>query len=139
MFIAIAKIIPFFSELKLEFKDKKMPTRIFDRGVVSKDNLNLPGGYENLKYIIMCRPGEEAVFEKDFKESEFSYVKDTKSQVEVSLKTTDDVTYVLCKSKGRSAKETAMRNGREQKLEDELNSTVISLGLKKVTFLSEIQ
>ena len=109
------------NELQLEFKDLKMPTIIFDRGVVSKDNLDLPGLYENLKYIIMCRPGEETVFEKDFKESEFSYVKDTKSKVEVSLKSTDDMTYLLCKSESRSAKETAMRNNREQKLEVELN------------------
>ena len=108
------------NELQLEFKDLKMPTIIFDRGVVSKDNLDLLGLYENLKYIIMCRPGEETVFEKDFKESEFSYVKDTKSKVEVSLKSTDDMTYLLCKSESRSAKETAMRNNREQKLEVEL-------------------
>ncbi len=111
------------NELKLEFEDKKMPTIIFDRGVVSEDNLDLLKQYKNLKYVIMCRPNEEAIFEKDFKESEFKYVKDTKSNVEVSLKQTDDVAYLLCKSESRGAKETAMRNRREQKLEE---------GLKKI-------
>ena len=127
------------NELQFEFKDLKMPTIIFDRGVVSKDNLNLLGRYENLKYIIMCRPGEETVFEKDFKESEFSYVKDTKSKVEVSLKSTDDMTYLLCKSESRSAKETAMRNNREQKLEVELKKIAKNINSARKNGYVEIE
>jgi len=127
------------NELQLEFKDLKMPTIIFDRGVVSKDNLDLLGLYENLKYIIMCRPGEETVFEKDFKESEFSYVKDTKSKVEVSLKSADDMTYLLCKSESRSAKETAMRNNREQKLEVELKKIAKNINRTRKNGYVEIE
>lgn len=110
------------NELKPDFESKEMPTIIFDRGVVSKENLELLGQYENLRYIIMCRPDEEALFEGDFRDGEFKPVEGTKSNVEVSLKSTDDAVYVLCKSEPRNLKETAMRNNKEQKFEEELKN-----------------
>ena len=52
--------------LENNFQDKVMPTIVFDRCVVSKDNLKLLREYDNLKYIIMCRPNEESTFIEDF-------------------------------------------------------------------------
>jgi len=75
--------------LENDFKDKDMPTIIFDRGVVSEDNLKLLREYDNLKYIIMCRPNEETTFIEDFENSnEFNVLKkrEKKSNVEILLK-----------------------------------------------------
>jgi len=52
--------------LEDDFKDKPMPTIIFDRGMVSDDNLKLLNKYDNLKYILMCRPNEESIFTSRF-------------------------------------------------------------------------
>lgn len=127
------------NELNLEFKDEETPTIIFDRGVVSKSNLDLLRQYENLKYIIMCRPSEETIFEEDFQNSEFTLVKGTKSNVEVSLKTTDDAVYLLCKSESRSAKETAMRNKREQRFEEQLKKILKQINRTKKNGYVEIE
>ncbi len=108
-------------ELSDDFKDKLMPTIIFDRGVVSKDNMELICSYENLKYIVMCRPCEEAFFADDFENEEFEAVSGTESIVKVAIKERDDETFLLCKSEGRRGKETAMRNRKEQRLESEFN------------------
>jgi len=108
-------------ELADDFEDKKLPTIIFDRGAVSKDNLELLKSHKHLKYIVMCRPGEEALFADDFKINDFEAIADTKSKVEVSLERRDDEVFVLCKSEGRKEKETAMRSQREQRFEEALN------------------
>ena len=111
--------------LENNFQDKVMPTIVFDRGVVSKDNLKLLREYDNLKYIIMCRPNDESTFIEDFNNSDkFTLLKgrDKKSKVEILLKELNDEVYLLCKSEGRKAKETAIRNKAEQKLEDELTN-----------------
>ena len=113
-------------DLKNDFKDKQMPTIIFDRGMVSEENMNLLKEYENLKYIIACRPNEESLFIEDFKNETFSPLlgreSSGKPKVEIYLKNEEDVTYLLCKSDGRKAKEKAMRNKVEEKLEAELNN-----------------
>jgi len=44
------------------------------------------------------------------------------SKVEIFLKKEGAISYLLCKSQGRYAKENAMRNKREKKLEEELTS-----------------
>ncbi len=103
-----------------DFENKKLPTIIFDRGVVSKENLELIKSYNHLKYIVMCRPGEEASFADEFKAGDFETIVGTKSQVEVSLKARGDEVFVLCKSEGRKEKETAMRSQREQRFEEAL-------------------
>ena len=103
-----------------DFQNKKMPTIIFDRGVVSKENLELLKSYENLKYIVMCRPGEEALFVDEFKANDFEIINGANSHVEVSLRTRGDEVFVLCKSQGRKEKETAMRSQREQRFEEAL-------------------
>ena len=118
--------------LEDDFKDKPMPTVIFDRGMVSNDNLKLLNKYDNLKYILMCRPNEESIFTEDFHNQQFSLLegRDRKPKVEIFLKEVEDAVYLLCKSEGRKAKETAMRNKAEERLEAELTnlSTQIQKG-----------
>jgi len=119
---SLAKILKILAN---DFQDKPMPTIIFDRGVVSEDNLKLLEEYDNLKYIIMCRPNEESIFIGDFdNDNNFTMLKerDKKSKVEIFLKELNDEIYLLCKSEGRKAKETAIRNKAEKKLEDELTN-----------------
>lgn len=113
-------------KLEDDFKDKPMPTIIFDRGMVSNNNLQFLKRHNNLKYIIMCRPNEELLFVEDFQNEEFSLLEGrnspSKTNVEILLKEVDDTLYLLCKSDRRKAKETAMRNKVEEKLEAELTN-----------------
>jgi transposase len=99
-----------------------MPTIIFDRGMVTQDNIEVLKGYANLKYIVMCRSNEEEQFVEVFQKGEFNVVegRDSKKKVEVLMKPADGMVYLLCRSEGRQAKESAMRNRREKKLEAEL-------------------
>lgn len=110
--------------LEDDFKDKPMPTIIFDRGMVSKKNMELLHSYSNLKYIIMCRSNEEKQFINTFTTEDFKPVagRDSKKKVEVLLKSADDIVYLLCKSEGRKEKEQAMRNRKEEKLDAELQN-----------------
>lgn len=122
------------SDLQKEFQDTPLPTLIFDRGVVSEENMQLLDSYKNLKYVLACRVGEESGFIDDFQTQPFCELEgreaQKKSKVEVFLKEQDGMVYLLCKSAGRKAKETAMRNSVEAKLEAELTnlSTQIQKG-----------
>ncbi len=104
------------------FKDKEMPTIIFDRGMVSKKNMELLHSYEHLKYIVMCRSSEEQQFIETFPTENFKVVveRDSKKKVEVLIKSVDNTVYLLGKSQGRKEKEQAMRNRKEEKLDTEL-------------------
>jgi transposase len=109
--------------LKNEFSNQSMPTIIFDRGMVSEENIKLIEQFEDLKYIIACRSNEEKPFVEDFKNENFNLLKrESKNtqKVEIFLKEIDNMAYLLCKSEGRKSKETAMRNKIEIKLEEEL-------------------
>ena len=116
---SLSKIL---SGLESDFGDKQMPTIIFDRGMVTKENIELLQDYENLKYIVMCRSNEEDQFIEAFQGEAFEAVegRDPKKKVEVLIKPVDDIVYLLCRSEGRKEKEQAMRNSREKKLEAEL-------------------
>lgn len=111
-------------ELEGEFSDKAMPTIVFDRGMVTEENIELLKSYENLKYIVMCRSNEEEQFIGTFQREEFDIIegRDPKKKVEVMIKPGTDIVYLLCKSEGRRNKEQAMRNSREKKLEKELTN-----------------
>ena len=111
--------------IKDDFKDKSIPTIIFDRGMVSEKNLTLlKEKYNDLKYIIACRPNEESLFAEDFQAENFDLLPERESggklKVEIFLKKIGNVAYLLCKSDGRRAKERAMRNSIEEKLESAL-------------------
>jgi transposase len=130
-------LVEILDTLKKDFQGKQMPTIIFDRGVVSEDNIKLvesePYG---LKYIVACRSGEEQSFLPDFQSGTFKPLineADGKTKVEIFLKEDGDISYLLCKSQGRYAKENAMRNRREKKLEEELTSLkeLIKTGKRK--------
>ncbi len=116
--------------LQKEFQDAPLPTLIFDRGVVSKENMELLDSYANgtLKYVIACRPDEESGFIDDFQTQPFCELegrdpaKNKKNTVEIFLKELDGMLYLLCKSQGRKAKESAMRNNVEKKLEAALTN-----------------
>jgi transposase len=112
------------NDLHQEFQDAPMPTLIFDRGVVSEQNMQLLASYPHLKYIIACRAGEESGFIDDFNSQPFCELEGRKAQkkskVEVFMKEHEGMVYLLCKSEGRKDKETAMRNRIERKLEAEL-------------------
>ena len=116
---SLSKIL---SGLESDFGDKQMPTIIFDRGMVTKENIELLQNYKNLKYIVMCRSNEENQFIETFQGEDFEAVegRDSKKKVEVLMKSVDDIVYLLCRSEGRKEKEKAMRNSREKKLEAEL-------------------
>jgi hypothetical protein len=112
------------AEFKSEFSDKPMPTIIFDRGMVTEENIEFLKSYENLKYIVMCRSNEEEQFIDTFQKGNFDIVegRDPKKKVEVLLKPEADIVYLLCKSEGRKNKEQAMRNNREERLEKDLTN-----------------
>lgn len=130
-------LIKILEGLKNDFQGKKMPTIIFDRGVVSEDNIKLiESAPYYLKYIIATRSGEEKRFLSDFQNGDFHHLKggeEKNNKVEILLKKEDKITYLLCKSQGRSAKENAMRNNKEIKLEEELTSlkNLIESGKRK--------
>ena len=116
-------------ELNKEFLDQPMPTIVFDRGMVSEANMELIKEYEDLKYIIACRSNEESAFIEDFQNEEFSLLErsDKTPKVEILLKKVNKTAYLLCKSEGRNAKEKAMRNKVEKKLEEELRNLSIQI------------
>jgi transposase len=57
--------------LQKEFQNTPMPTLIFDRGVVSEENLQWRDSYENLHYVVACRVAEESGFIDDFQTQAF--------------------------------------------------------------------
>jgi hypothetical protein len=130
-------LITILERLKDDFKGKKMPTIIFDRGIVTEENIKLiesdPYG---LKYIVASRSGEEQKFISDFQNGTFKHItgeEEKNNKVEILLKKEGNISYLLCKSQGRHAKESAMRNNREKKLEEELKALkeLIKAGKRK--------
>jgi len=106
------------------FGDDKKPTLIFDRGVVSEENLKLIAPH--FHYVVASRVTEEQDFAEDFSDGGFEFLTGRttpgQSQVEIKLKRKGDDLFLLCKSDGRHSKEKAMRNKSEEKLEADLQS-----------------
>lgn len=126
-------------ELELEFDGKELPTFIFDRGIVSKDNLEL---LKNYKYMVASRTNEEMEFVEEFENGKFVTLpgrEKKKSQVKVLLKEHNDLQYLLCKSSGRKKKEAAMRNSQEKKLEEELNNLANQVKKSRDRDVSEVE
>ena len=127
-------------DLELEFEGRELPTFIFDRGVVSEDNLAL---LKNYKYIVASRTNEEMEYVAEFEHGEFTDLpgrdEKKKSQVKVLLKEHNGLQYLLCKSSGRKKKEAAMRNKQEIKLEDELNNLAKQVKKTRDRDVSEIE
>lgn len=127
-------------ELEYEYNDRELPTFIFDRGVVSEDNLELLKDY---KYIIACRSNEEMQFVEEFERGKFVPIsgrkEQHKSEVKILLKKKDDISYLLCKSEGRKKKEEAMRNQKEQRLIDKLKNLASQVNKHRSRDTSEIE
>lgn len=107
--------------LSKEFDTNSPPTVIMDRGVADDKNMELIKNYFKLNYIVASRSNEEKQFEEQFKNEDFFIIKEDKTNiVKVRVEKQEDITYLLCKSSGRERKEKAMRNMREQRLEESL-------------------
>lgn len=107
--------------LEKEFSKSTLPTIIMDRGIASEDNIKLVKS-KKLKYIITSRREEEIKIANKFSNTNFRVIKEDKNnKVEVSIYEEDDEIKLLCKSSGREKKETAMRNNREVRFEDDIN------------------
>ncbi len=101
---------------------ENLPTMIFDRGVTSDDNINLLNDLK-LKYIIASRNNLEDQYSSDFKNENFTTIKNGADQsVEIYLKEEKNENYLLCKSEGRANKEKAIRTKKEEQMLDKLRS-----------------
>lgn len=117
-------------KIKKEYRDSNLPTLIFDRGAVSEENLERVRLAE-FKYIVTTRVNEEKEFIEDFENLEFRTIpgRDGKKKKEVKVYKTkkDEDIYLLCRSEGRKQKESAIRNKREKRLEEELSRLLKSI------------
>jgi len=129
------------SAIEEEFEEGRMPTIVFDRGMVTDENMGILKAYNGLKFIVMCRCGEEALVANEFENEKFSVIegRDSKPDVKVFLKEAEDMVYLLCKSEGRKAKERAMRTSREKKFEAELSNLKDQIAKGKSNIASTIE
>ena len=106
--------------LEKDFQNAELPTIIMDRGIASTENELLLQS-KGLNYIVATRSGEEKPFIDTFLNADFKVLKDHhNNKVEVFLKQENELTYLLCKSSARKAKEQAMRNQAEERLDQNL-------------------
>ena len=97
---------------------------VFDRGVVSEDNLQKLRERHGT-YVVGTPRSRLKEFECDLQRQDWKHVR---GQVDVVLRSGDDGdTYVIARSVKRRAKENAIRRRRMRKLYDSLNSLAISV------------
>ena len=95
-------------------------TWVMDRGMVSKDNLDMLREAK-ARYLVGTPKSMLKQFEQDLLEQDWEQVE---ADVEVKLRPSSDgenETFVLCRSRGRIEKERAMREKQRIRLENELN------------------
>ena len=103
---------------------KAKRTWVFDRGVVSEDNLQKIRERHGT-YVVGTPRSRLKEFEGDLQRQDWKHVR---GQVDVVLRPGDDGdTYVIARSVKRRAKENAIRRRRMRKLYDSLNSLAISV------------
>ena len=103
---------------------KARRTWVFDRGVVSEDNLQKLRERHGT-YVVGTPRSRLKEFEGGLQRQDWKHVR---GQVEVVLRSGDDGdTYVIARSVKRRAKENAIRRRRMRKLYDSLNSLAISV------------
>jgi transposase len=92
---------------------------IFDRGIVSEDNLKILKGRQ-AQYLVGTRKDQLKNYEKELLEGDWDKVR---KDVEVKLipDEANGETYILCRAKGRNLKEKAMRESSCRKLDLRLN------------------
>lgn len=93
---------------------------IFDRGIVSEENLEMLRR-KKAQYLVGTRRSELKKYDQELLNKEWQSVR---SNVKVKLIPAGkgEETYVLCRSDGRSEKEGAMHDSASRKLEKQLNS-----------------
>ena len=103
---------------------KARRTWVFDRGVVSEDNLQKLRERHGT-YVVGTPRSRLKEFEGGLQRQDWKHVR---GQVEVVLRSGDDGdTYVIARSVKRRAKENAIRRRQMRKLYDSLNSLAISV------------
>lgn len=92
---------------------------IFDRGIISEDNLKILRS-RKAQYLVGTRREQLKAYEKELLEGDWDKVRD---DVEVKLipDETNGETYILCRARGRHLKEKAMRETASRKLDIQLN------------------
>lgn len=110
---------------------------IFDRGIVSEENLELlrkKGG----QYLVGTKRGELKKYEKELLDKDWRQIRE---EVEIKLILTSDgkETFVLCRSIGRTEKEKAMRETASRKLEKRLTKLAERVKVRKIKNVSKIE
>ena len=121
---SLSKIL---DSLEEEFKLHSLPTIIMDRGIATEENTELLKS-KKVHYIIASRREEEMQMADEFSTTNFKIIKQDKNNtVEVKIIESDNEKKLLCKSSGREKKEKAMRNMREERLDEELKKLMDSV------------
>ena len=116
----IKSLIKILEGLEEEFSTSILPTIIMDRGIASKENIELLKS-KGLNYIIASRRDEEIKLSDEFAGSEFKVIKEEKNnRVEISIREEGEEIKLLCKSTAREKKEKAIRNKREERFEEDM-------------------
>lgn len=91
---------------------------IFDRGIVSEDNLKILRD-KKAQYLVGTRRAQLKTYEEELLSQNWEKVRE---DVEVKLIPDEkkEETYILCRAKGRNLKEKAMRETASQKLDRQL-------------------
>jgi transposase len=110
---------------------------IFDRGIVSEDNLELLRK-KKARYLVGTRRSELKKYEKELLADDWQKVRE---DVEVKLIATPGggETFVLCRARGRNEKEKAMRETAGRKLENHLNKLAERVKAGKMKNASKIE
>lgn len=110
---------------------------IFDRGIVSEDNLEMLRR-KNAQYLVGTRRSELKKYEKELLDDRWQKVREG---VEVKLITTPvgNETFILCRAAGRSEKEKAMRESASRKLEKQLTKLAERIKAGKIKTTAKIE
>lgn len=103
---------------------------VFDRGIVSEDNLAMLRK-KKARYLVGTKRGELKKYEKELLDKDWRQIRE---EVEVKLILTPDEkeTFVLCRSRGRIEKEKAMRETASKKIEKRLSKLSALVNKKRI-------
>lgn len=110
---------------------------IFDRGIVSEENLEMLRK-KDAQYLVGTRRSKLKKYEKELLADDWQKVRE---EVEVKLIAMPDgeETFVLCRATGRNEKEKAMRESASRKLEKQLNKLAERVKTGKIHDTSKIE
>ena len=120
-----------------------LPTIVMDRGIATKDNLNLLKK-KHYPYIIVERRATEKDYAKEFATAKDTFDKiengstEGSSTVYVKKILTEDACRVLCWSEGREQKERAMDALKEKRFTEDLERLKTSVSKKGVLLIAKV-